>query len=440
MSKDELLALILPEVTAEFNQLAEHLSSATRTPSVEEIEVSLRQVMLRLGGKLIEQIVALEGYGKEGTRTKCACGEMAAFEGYRPKTITTMIGVSRIERAYYYCGSCRSGFAPIDSVLGIGSGTFSAAVERGVCSLASVEPFEKVSEHLYDLSAVSVSAKAVQLASESRGARVAEEECALVDAVFRDEEQVEAQDHPEVLCIGLDGKIVSLLDRGRELKVASIYELVRPKDGTKTKYEPGKTTYLGMFSEPGEFGRHVWVEAMKRGALAARALIVLGDGAPWIWNLAAEHFPDAVQILDIYHAKEHIWGLGGVLYGEGSKKTKRFAEYKCRQIEAGKVGKVISALGKLDVADEKKRKKLRVEIGYFNSNRCRMNYPKYRKAGYHIGSGMVESACKQFGARLDAAGMRWIEAGAGAIAALRALWLSDKWQAYWKPVRPPLYA
>ena len=435
-----MLDLILPELLAEFNQLAEHFSSMGRTPSVEEIEVSYRQVMLKLGGKLIEQVVALEGYGKEGTRVQCSCGEMATFEGYRPKILTSMIGISRIERAYYHCSSCKSGFAPIDSVLGIGQGMFSTAVERGVCSLAAVEPFEKVSDHLYELCAVSVSAKAVQLTSESWGERVAHEEGALVEAVFREEEQVEAEDYPEVLCIGLDGKIVSLLDRGRELKVASIYDLVPGRDGNRNRLKPGKTSYIGMFSEASEFGRHVWVEAMRRGAESARALIVLGDGAVWIWNLAAEHFPDAIQILDIYHVKEHLWELGKVLYGEGSKKTKSFVEYKCKQIESGKVGKVISALKKLKVADGVHAEKLRVEIGYLESNRVRMNYPSYRKCGYHIGSGMVESACKQFGARLDQAGMRWIEAGAGAIAALRALWLSNRWHSYWKPIRPPLYA
>lgn len=440
MSKEELLDHILPQVNAEFKQLAEHLCSMGRIPSVEEMEASYRQVMQRVGGKLIEQVVALQCYGKEGPRMQCECGEMATFEGYRSKTLTSMIGISKIERAYYYCSSCGSGFAPIDSKLGIGSGTFSAAVERGVCSLAAVEPFEKVSEHLYELSAVSVSAKGVQMASESRGARVVQEEESLVEAVFQDDEQVQSQEHPDVLCIGLDGKIVNLLDRGRELKVASIYDLVPAKDGSQDKLRPGKTSYIGMFRESWEFGRHVYLEAMRRGAEHARVLIVLGDGAVWIWNLAAEHFPDAVQILDIYHVKEHLWELGKVLYGEGSKKTNSFVEYKCRQIESGKVDKVISALRKLNVTDEAQAEKLRVEIGYLESNKGRMNYPSYRKCGYHIGSGMVESACKQFGARLDQAGMRWIEAGAGAIAALRALWLSNKWESYWKPARPPLYA
>ena len=91
--------------------------------------------------------------------------------------------------------------------------------------------------------------------------------------------------------------------------------------------------------------------------------------------------------------------------------------------------------------DEKdKQEKLRLEIGYLQENRDRMRYPTYRERGYHIGSGVVESACKQFGARLDQAGMRWIEPGAGAIAALRALKLSGRWDTYWKPARPPLYA
>ena len=168
--------------------------------------------------------------------------------------------------------------------------------------------------------------------------------------------------------------------------------------------------------------------------------MVIGDGAHWIWNQAQNHWPEAVQILDFWHVKDHIWELGNALWGEGTKKTKRFVGYKLDQIAAGKVGMVIKALSKLEVTGDEKAEILRQTIGYLRTNRHRMKYPKYKKKGYHIGSGVVESACKQFGARLDGAGMRWTERGAGAIAALRALKLSGRWDAYWQPVRQPLLA
>ena len=439
MSKQDLLNEILSEMHTECKRLIEHLASSEDV-SIERIEASFRQMMLRIGGKFIELYIRRSDLGYDGKRTECSCGKMAEFEGYRSRQIQTVIGTARIERAYYHCPSCRSGFAPLDQELGLSRRSLSRALERAICRLAAVESFEHTVEDLYDVGGVSVSAKEAQLVSESIGAAIALQDTAEVEAVWAEEMRIEAEDRPDVLCVEVDGKIVPTREGGRELKVAAVSELVPSTKAESQRLEVGKTTYLGRFDCAQDFGRHVWVEAARRGVEDAKVVIGLGDGAPWIWNLMGEQFPNAVQILDFYHASEHLWKLGNALYGEGTERTKRFASYKQDQVKAGEVNKVIAALKRLKVADRDKQNKIRLEIGYLQENKDRMQYPIYRERGYHIGSGVVESACKQFGARLDQAGMRWIEPGAGAIAALRALKLSGRWDTYWKPARPPLYA
>lgn len=433
-----MLIEIVEEIRQEFNQLAEYLFGLETPPRLEDIEVSFRQSMQKLGGRFIECYVESLGYGYQGRRTACSCGGVAECVGYRPKHIQTIIGEATIKRAYYHCKTCRSGFAPLDGELELSRRVFSRTVERAVCRLAVVESFEAAAEDLYEVGGVSVSAKEVQLVSESVGAEIANLEAQDVREVFEMDKDIEPEDSPQILLIELDGKIVPTIDGGRELKVAVVSELIPGESVEAT--ELGKKTYLGVFGSAEEFGRHVWVEAARRGVESAETVIGLGDGAPWIWNRIYEHFPEAVQILDYYHASEHIWELGNLLYGQGTKKTKSFVDYKLSQIWSGQVEKVIRALGKLKFADKEKSEKLRLEIGYLTDNRHRMDYPSYRAKGYHVGSGVVESACKQFGARLDQAGMRWIEPGAASIAALRALKLSGRWDDYWQPARAPLYA
>lgn len=436
--KHEMLNEIVEEIKKEFKQLAEYMFKMDVPPTLEDIEVSFRRSMQRLGGRFIECYVRSRHFGYVGRRVPCSCGGMAEAVGYRPKHIQSIIGQADIERAYYHCRRCGGGFAPIDEELELSRRSFSRSVERAVCRLAVVESFEAAVEDLYDIGGVSISAKEVQLVSESVGESVSKEESEEVRQVFEMDKEVKAEDAPRVLLIEMDGKIIPTLDGGRELKVAAISELLLGQTPEESKL--GRTTYLGRLESSDEFGRHVWVEAARRGVEKADEVVGLGDGAAWIWNRMSDHFPEAVQILDFYHASEHMWDLGNTLYGQGKEKTKRFVGYKLSQIYSGKVDKVIKALKKLQFDDPDKSKELLTEIGYLEDNRERMDYPSYIARGYHIGSGVVESACKQFGARLDQAGMRWTGPGANSIAALRALKLSGRWDDYWKPARAPLYA
>ncbi len=436
-----MLEEIILESIGEFNKILNHLSSLGRTASVEEMEAACRVGMRRITSHLMEVLIKESGRGYRGTSIACSCGREARFVGYRKKRVQTLFGEITFERAYYHCASCGEGIHPLDEALGVSRKEMSRVLERGICRLAAVESFETAAEDIWELTGASISAKTVQTASEAEGETILVRMQDKARGAVAGEVEIEAEEHPGVLVVGMDGKMVPTLSGYKEMKVAALYDLLPgAKQGGRDEPSVGRTTYIGQITEPDAFGESVWLESLSRGSQNAKEIVVIGDGAHWIWNQAEMHWPEALQILDFWHVKDHLWELGSALWGEGTKKTRKFVGYKLDQIKKGKVGMVIRALTKLKVTGDEKAEILRQTIGYLRTNRHRMNYPKYAKKGYHIGSGVVESACKQFGTRLDGAGMRWSERGASAIAALRALKLSGRWDAYWQPVRQPLLA
>ncbi len=139
-------------------------------------------------------------------------------------------------------------------------------------------------------------------------------------------------------------------------------------------------------------------------------MVVLGDGAPWIWNLAAEHFPGAVQIVDLYHAKEHVWDVAHAVFGHGTAKASAWATHACSLLEQGHSEALVSAIKALpSIPPEPGQARSIPEraVDYFTTNAARMRYPDFRAQGMHIGSGIAEAACKSIvSTRAKRCGMR----------------------------------
>ena len=190
--------------------------------------------------------------------------------------------------------------------------------------------------------------------------------------------------------------------------------------------------YTGGFHNSEDFGKKLYVLALMCGLKTAGLVIFLGDGARWIWKLASYHFPEAIQIVDFYHAAERLWSLSRAIYGEGTKACKDWARRRIKHLLKGKVEQVISSLSELTPPNPDAAGEIADNITYFTNNKERMRYDEYRKRGYHIGSGAVESACKHLvGQRLKQAGMRWSVEGADAILQLRILWKNGEWNRFW---------
>jgi hypothetical protein len=184
------------------------------------------------------------------------------------------------------------------------------------------------------------------------------------------------------------------------------------------------------------FGRRFYVEGLKLGLGENPEVVVIADGAHWIWNEADKNLPEnRVEIIDFYHASEKLWGVAKLAFGEESPQAKAWAETQAHQLKRGKFDQVLKALESLRIKGKEAKAVQRQTIGYFKTNERRMRYGEFRKKGYFIGSGVVESSCKHLVAsRLKQAGMRWTKKGAQSILQLRLACLNQRWDHLWLPL------
>jgi hypothetical protein len=379
-----------------------------------------------------------------GPTLRCPCGQPARYAGRRAKTFTTALGGMTLERAYYYCAACARGFCPRDRALGARGTSLSPAVTRMTGLTAAMVSFEESSELLRELGGVTVDAKQVERTAEALGRAIADDERRVVEP--------EPPAAP-TLYLGLDGTGVPMRpsevrDRDgkqpdgsaktREVKLVTVWSADgRDADGTPVR-DAGSISYSAAIESaatrdtdetPSEFAQRVAREARRRSFDQAPHRVVLGDGAPWIWNLADEHFPGAVQIVDLFHAKGHLWDVAKAIYGAGSDLGEHWAKQRRDDLDAGQIDDVLVALRGHAEANEEARKCL----DYVTRNRHRMRYPEFRAQGWCTSTGVVEAGCKvAIGTRLKRTGMHWTVAGADAIIALRCCKLSGRFEDFWE--------
>jgi hypothetical protein len=219
----------------------------------------------------------------------------------------------------------------------------------------------------------------------------------------------------------------------REARLGCVFTQTRIDERGEPVRDENSTTYVGAIEPSEHFGSRIYAEAVRRGVRDAAEVVVLGDGAPWIWTIADLHFYGATQIVDLYHALEHVSVVAKSVYVVLDKKANKWLEKRREQLKRGDIKALIRSLKQLHPEGKDARLVLSREIEFFRKNRERMRYDEFRKRGLFVGSGVIEAGCKTvIGRRLKLSGMRWTVRGANAIIALRCCQLSAKWEAYWE--------
>lgn len=243
---------------------------------------------------------------------------------------------------------------------------------------------------------------------------------------------------PYKMGVGMDGTMIHIRKEGwKELKVGDVFEIavraewVAESESFEDRAHAQHNSYVAHLGGPEGFGRVVWREAVRRRVPHAHDSLVMGDGANWIWNLASEHFGDSWQVVDWYHAKQHLHRVGDLVFGEGSPMSQQWVKTMRTPLYQGHATQVAQTIHELAEEYPSQQKALCSEAGYFENNKRRMQYLEMRDAGLPIGSGMVESGCKQFGARFKGAGMRWSRGGAERLIPIRAAILSGRFDEVW---------
>jgi hypothetical protein len=224
--------------------------------------------------------------------------------------------------------------------------------------------------------------------------------------------------------------------RYQEAKLGCIYQARDRVELSATRAELIARQVVAVRGEPAALGALLWPRARAAGIDERREVVVVGDGAPWIWNLAAEQFPRRVEILDWYHAKEHVSETARILYGEGTERSAQWRKEQLDRLWDDGVEEVIAGLRFLGAHQRRAAKRKAVEDlrRYFTTNQERMRYRTFREAGYQIGSGAAESAIGHVvQQRMKRSGMRWEAAGADAMLALRSVYRSiGAWDTFWR--------
>lgn len=406
--------------------------------SLSDIEKAARRLVQEIGAQAIALVVAAEEERQSAQEVSCVdCGEKMAYVRRRPAQLRTLFGHVEVTRAYYLCSACHQGGCPLDERLGLRPNALSAELERLAAMTGVLLPFGKGCHLFENLTLVSLSDQTLDKATQAYGATATQQEQAW-QATAYNQEELQRRRGQERRPLRFYGAIdaTKVHTRGaeecpwRDLKVGAWFEArgkppKRP-DG-EWRIQAENCHYYTDICPAAEFGALMWATGVQHQAQLARELIILGDGAEWIWKLVAEHFPKAIQILDWFHATEYLAPVAKAALATEEEQDAWITQAK-QALWDGKTDAVITAC--LDLARrEDSSDPAFVAARYFHQNRARMQYPAYRRQGYQIGSGTIESAAKQIGTmRMKVAGATWNETSARLVAKARAAYLSNEWE------------
>jgi len=401
---------------------------------LETAEAVIRAGMLELGGGMLGRLLAADP-GYRGPRVDCGQGHQAEFVSYRDKVIDTVLGPVTLTRAWYHCAACRHGLAPRDSELGVAGVSLSPGLAAMNDQAAATGPFAGAARLLADLAGVRLTAKRVERPAEASGAAQAaavRDRAALITA--RKLVPMPPSPVPDKLyavidgtgvpmtakeTAGRDGKADDGRARTREVKLAVFFTQDKLDDHGYPVRDRSSSSYIATFEPAAVFADLVKAEGTRRGADHVRQFTIPGDRAARIWNIASSKFPQATQIVDLYHAREHLHDLARLLEFMLGDRKEEWLAARLDDLDYGDIDGICKAARAYPLEGVKKDE-LDTALGYFEHNAPRMRYHWFRQCGLFVGSGVVEAGCKTvIGQRLKLSGMHWTAAGADAITTLR---------------------
>jgi hypothetical protein len=377
------------------------------------VEQSVREFVLRVGARAVELHLAGKQLGYEGSSRACEqCGQNQKFVDHRPRTLATLMGQVTIKRAYYHCKHCRASRCPYDEAVGLGTGQESVGLAKAAALVSAVDPFIPAATLLHELTGQRLGDRTVHRLARQSGKVASEQQrqMALLMAVWSvPVEGIEAR--PSRLYIAVDGAMVHRKQWNEAKCVVCYWEGPDGRGGVVRQ-----SRYAVRFESAEQFKPFVWSLAMRCGLESAVEVILLGDGAAWIWDhIAGVLGEKTICITDWYHVMEHVWACGNAVCGEGTDAARQWVQEKQDLLWEGRWRDVIESIEKQkrQTRSIPRHKELAGLITYLGNQGERLEYARFRDKGLDVGSGRVESACKHVVAsRMKRSGMLWSDEGA----------------------------
>ena len=416
---------------------------------LEATEMAMRSAMHRAGASALTELLRFPVPPPSRRTIPCPCGNQALYKELRPKPILTALGEVTVLRPYHLCPHCHVGQFPADVELDIENTAFSPGVRRMQASVGQEAPFDHGRRQLKLLADLEVTTKSVERTAEAIGEDIAAREQREMERAMQLELPLVVGKPIPFLYVQMDGTGVPVVKKEtvgrqgktdgqpahtREVKLGSVFTQTTWDKAGYAIRDPDSTTYTGAIETAQQFGKRIYLEASKRGFSSAQTKVVMGDGAPWIWNLADQYFPGTIQIVDLYHARQHLSDLARRLHpNDRANQTHWLQFHQDHLLDEGKIAELVGALRSIETASEEMAEALRLEADYFASNAQRMRYPEFRRQHLFVGTGVIEAGCKTvIGSRCKQSGMFWSVRGVNAIIALRCCHLNDRFEDYWE--------
>jgi hypothetical protein len=420
--------------------------------TMADFELAFRETLRQIGGEALG--IFLSGLQKTPeSEIVCECGGTLYYQRMRPAMMMTVFGKVEYLRAYYAGCSCGAGHAPLDKQYALKAGAISSGLAQLMALAGIAFSFEESEKWLKEFLLFEVSENSIrsetqkmgrlQQQSEEQDIQASQSEKTLQERL-REEKQV-----PKRLYGSLDAAKVRIEPRAkqgqpvgehedwRDMKVGCWYQAEavpisqqssRQRQKTERDGTVFRTThhqYYCDIAHVDEFGKLVWGTGCQVSADWVAELVFVCDGATWIWELITHYYPNAVQIVDWYHAEDRLKRLGDAVFSSQAERQSWLAQVT-ESLWHGQVQDVILACQHL----ARKHDEARQAMTYFSNNTHRMRYDQFRAQGFLIGSGTIESGCKQIVTqRLKRSGAQWLVQGAVLTAKARSAWLSNQWQA-----------
>ncbi|MBW2149995.1 MAG: ISKra4 family transposase [Deltaproteobacteria bacterium] len=342
--------------------------------------------------------------------------------GREPKRIKTVLGDIAFHRSLFVCPVCGPGRFPGDEVLDVVRTGFSPGVRRLMARAGQRDTFKEGRDDLQEFAGIRVTAKDVERVSEGTGKEIEIWQSQERSLILKEKQNPEVSDKIPVLYVSYDGTGVPMVPwetagrkgmqadgscRTREVKLGCVFTQTTVDPQGRPVRDDASTSFVGAIESSEEFGWRIYGEAVRRGLEFARKVVVIADGARYNWEIASFHFPGAIEIVDLYHAREHLHDLCVLLVPGSSRELIRLETRWRTMFDEGKVEKIIKEAQRRLPRDKERHEAAQKEIGYFMNNASRMRYGQYHSQCLFVGSGVVEAGCKTvIGKRLKQSGMQ----------------------------------
>jgi hypothetical protein len=400
---------------------------------LEAWEGAIRTAALHAGARVLENLLEQVGVGRREETVRCRCGAVMDSRGIKAKSLVTLLGAIRFARSAYQCPVCGTtrylGDEDVDAV----KTGYSPGVRRLVSDVACDVPFKRASQFLKAAAALTISRKDCERVAEKVGEDVARWFAAERDRLrLAQAPPPEAPESVETLYIEFDGTGVPMVPREvagrkgkekdssaktREAKIGCVFTQTHLNEKGRPIRDDASTTFVGAIEPAEQFQWRIYAEAVRRGLFGAKRVVALTDGAEWIRNIVQTHFPGAIHIIDLYHARQHLMDLCRLLFDRDLRRLNHYKDRWWGYLDEGNIEAIVQ----------------QAQISYFDKNQARMRYADFYAQGLFVGSGVIEAGCKNLiGQRLKQSGMEWTRRGANAITALRCAIQSNRFEDYWE--------